>query len=405
MSDNKEFIWLVAGGTMQIPLAKEIKERGYNLLVTDGNPDAPCRELADQFVVVDTYDIFAHLNLAQSLKERPVAVLTAGADVGPTVSALTDEFDLPGADYEVAKRVRNKAEMRRALNLDYPAWTEIRFDEMDHSFSWRMHCRRKGIDQYPCVVKPLEGAGSRGITFVDSPWKWHDAVKKARLADKKRNKTFLVEQYIKSETEIATDNFIVDGDVVFANAVKRYFSKDIFGIELGHMNPYTLNAEIKRKIQFAAKTLGVVWGPFKCDFICHPDRGWIIAECATRLSGGFDHMYAAKIATGKDITGYMLDMALGNEVKAKGDRRLWNTNKKFAFTYAPILEPGKFTEIHFPTNFPSLKYIFNTAKNGTIEKLENCSQRPLFLIVEGDTEFQTIRCAKTIEKAIEVEYE
>jgi len=407
---SNKYVFVVAGGIMQTPLLKEIKSRGYNILLTDGNPDAPGKEYADTFVVLDTYDVFGHLNLAESLQEFPIAVLAVAADVGPTVSALADEFDLPGVGYEIAKNVRNKAKMRQILDLDYPIWKEIAYNDMEPAMVWRHHCRRKDHEQfYPCVVKPLEGAGSRGVTLVNTPFKWATAIKNARLADDGKNKTFLVEQYLPGEVEIATDNFIIDGKVVFANAVKRYFSKDVFGLELGHMNPYILNTEIKRKIRFAAKALGVDWGPFKCDFIYSKQYGWVIAECATRLSGGLDHMFAAKVATGKDITGFMLDMALGKEVKVKGDRRLWNTNKKFAFTYAPILKPGKVKKINYPMpendEYPYLKHVFITVKNGVIEKLENCTQRPLFLIVEGDTEYQAIKRAKIVEKAIEIEYE
>ena len=60
--------------------------------------------------------------------------------------------------------------------------------------------------------------------------------------------------------------------------------------------------------------------------------------------------------------------------------------------------------MHIP-EFPWLKHSFITMKNNTIEKLQNCSQRPLFLIVEGDTEFDAIKKAKIIEKALEIRYE
>ena len=405
---SNRYVWVVAGGIMQIPMLKEIKSRGYKILLTDGNPDAPGKEYADQFVVLDTYDVFGHLNLASALQETPIAVLAVAADVGPTISAIADEFDLPAVDYEVAKSVRDKAKMREILGIDFPVWKEIQFNELEPALSWRLQCRRKGLDQYyPCVVKPLNGAGSKGVTIVKTPFKWDKATKDARAYTKEGN-SFLVEQYIDAEIEIATDNFIIDGKVVFANAVKRYFSKDIFGLELGHLNPYTLNTEIKRKIEFAAKQLDVDYGPFKCDFIYNEKYGWVIAECATRLSGGFDHMYAANVATGKDITGFMLDVALGEKLSLR-DKRLWNTNKKFAFTYAPILKPGKVADISIPEcnsdEHPYLKYVFVTMKNDTIEPLINCTQRPLFIITEGDTEYQAIKNAKIIERNIKIEYE
>ena len=83
---------------------------------------------------------------------------------------------------------------------------------------------------------------------------------------------------------------------------------------------------------------------------------------------------------------------------------MWNTNKKFAFTYAPILKPGIVKKLSVP-KYDYMKHIFVTMKNNTIEKLQNCSQRPLFYIVEGNSELDAIKKAKTIEREIEIEYE
>ena len=215
--------------------------------------------------------------------------MSAGADIGPTVSALADEFGLPAVDYEVAVRVRNKAEMRKTLELDYPVWLVLPYNDISPEMSWKNQCKRYGVDPYPCVIKPLEKAGSRGVSLVRNPFDWYRAEKSARNADLDC-RYYLVEQYIENDfTEVATDNFVLPGGkIVYANAVKRYFSKDIFGLELGHINPFKLNTEMKRKISFAVKKLGVDFGPFKCDFIYNENYGWVIAECATRLSGGFD---------------------------------------------------------------------------------------------------------------------
>ena len=45
---NKEAIWLFAGGPMQAPAAKKIKDDGFQLILTDMNPDCYCNKYADE---------------------------------------------------------------------------------------------------------------------------------------------------------------------------------------------------------------------------------------------------------------------------------------------------------------------------------------------------------------------
>ena len=77
----EEWIWIIAGGLMQVPLIKEAQSRGYKVCVSDQNPRAPGCSIADQVVELSTYDIQGHIDAAESMTHKPAAVLTAGADV------------------------------------------------------------------------------------------------------------------------------------------------------------------------------------------------------------------------------------------------------------------------------------------------------------------------------------
>ena len=81
MASKSKYVWVIAGGIMQIPLMEEIKSRGLKIFCTDGDKNCPGAGIADQFVQLDTYDVYGHLDLAASMSDKPIAVLTAGADV------------------------------------------------------------------------------------------------------------------------------------------------------------------------------------------------------------------------------------------------------------------------------------------------------------------------------------
>lgn len=392
-----EFIWVIAGGEMQIPLINECLGRGYKVFCTDGDPSCIGADYADQFVPIDTYDVYGHIDLASSMSEKPIAVLTAGADVGPTVSAVADELDLLAVDYEVAKTVRNKAKMREALGASHPVYIVVDYRREDQTrILWERACEMSNIDPYPCVLKPLERAGSRGVSLVTSPFGFSRAQRSAEIADNGMNREFIIEEYISGE-HIATDSFILNGKVKVANAVYRVFSDEYFGVEMYHINPYDPPKKVRDIIKHVAKRLGVDWGALKVDFVYNEQYGWVVEECATRLSGGFDSMYAAPLATGKNLMGYMLDMALGNKPNNKD---LWNTKKKFACTYAPHFEPGHM--VAFPTYDEGLEY--ESKMNTNVEPLTDCSKRPYFFITVGDTAYQAYRHALLVERGLDVSY-
>ena len=146
------------------------------------------------------------------------------------------------------------------------------------------------------------------------------------------NKVALIEEYLQVECEVAFDFFVENGHLVLASSAYRIFEKGKFGIELGHINPWKPPKELIALSKKVAEKLGVTFGPLKLDYIYDKRYGWILEECATRLSGGFDHMVTGKLI-GKDVTGVMLDVALG---KPANPTKLVAKKDKFACAYAPL---------------------------------------------------------------------
>jgi len=73
---ESNWVFLVAGGLLQVPAAKAIKELGYNLCVSDRDLGCACAGLADHFVELDTFDIEGHIDFVQSWPYGFAAVFT-----------------------------------------------------------------------------------------------------------------------------------------------------------------------------------------------------------------------------------------------------------------------------------------------------------------------------------------
>src|SRR3990167_125198 len=393
---KQDFVWIVAGGPMQVPLIEEFKNRNLEVLVSARNPDAPGCKIADEVIGIDTYDVGMHLEIAEKMSVKPIAVATMGADVGPTVSALAEYFGLYAETTEVASRCRNKIEMRKTLNAPHPVFITTRDIDMIHT-TWTGKCIFAGVPAYPCVLKPAELSGSRGVSIIRTAFDWHRAIERAKRAAPKA-RIFLVEEYI-TGPEVAVDFFVINGKLILANAVYRLFHH--FGLEAGHINPYHPPQELLDLAQAAAEKLGVTTGPFKADFICSPRYGWVLVECATRLSGGWDSELTCPIATGRDLVGAMADYALYNRVSK---RKLKIKKDKYACAYAPLLNPGKVSAWKVPENLPGLhKVIINSMDE--IDLIDDCTKRPVFVITEGDSPYQAYRRALKATRNIEVIYD
>jgi len=392
---KKPWVWLLGGSRMSEPMCHEIKNRGYELLLTDRNPSCHCRQFADRFYPklpkgntshYSVYDPFNNLAIARleggsGSKYGPAsAVLTIGTDAGPMVSQLSFFFDLPRIHTSTALSVKDKIRMRSLIDSDYPNWMLI-----DKCFS-------DAPLSLPFVAKLPNLSGSRGFQLIKSTNDWQVY----QYANKDED-AILVEEYMEGvdlrpewreygfdTSEVALDFFVQDGQVIYANGALRLFWADMAGIEAGHINPFEADEEIMALAQGAAAKLGVNWGPFKMD-LKYTRQGWAILECATRLSGGFDHGFTAPLATGRNITSAMLDVALGGHVDSE---KLLNRKGKFAACYAPRFEQGKIGGFNYPED--GLDLIFEN-HNGQINKLTCNQDRPLFLIKQGDTEDEALK--------------
>ena len=368
-----EYVCVVGGGLLQVPVIEELKSRGYGIIVIDRDPKCAARKLADIFMNIDTYDWNKTLNCLDIIKLEQV--ITDAADIGPTVSAISEAHNLPNhCSYESAVRTKNKALMRRAINLEHPVFVVADNPQYatDLSVAWGNVAINNNISQFPCVVKTSCNSASRGITIVRNLSDFTSALESAKHSVTNISsscKMVVVEEYISGQ-EYSCDWLVDNGKVYFVNGASRIFSK--FGIEMGHINPWDVSHDDMHIIQGIAETavrkLNVERGPFKMDLIKTEKYGWCLLECATRWSGGFDHTHTAKMATGRDLVKVLVDYTLTGKFDAND---LVYKSRNYAAAYAPIFEPGKIKGWKGENFIP--------LETHEIVPVEHCANRPVFV--------------------------
>lgn len=375
-----DFVWVIGGGLLQVPIIQEFKKRGYDVLVSDRDIKCAGGQFADSVIQLDTYDLDAHGMYAQMLEQAPVAVVADAIDVGPTVSMLAEIYGLPACSYQAADKARNKALMRLALDLPHPIYTIVLPDDEvnDVLHFWYTHCAMHDLVAFPCIVKPVDNSASRGVTKCHNAAELAEAITYARMYNKYAT-SVLIEECL-SGRERATDWFVQDRQVYYVNGAERFFEGVL---ETGHINPAPLpNREMQQLANLAAQRLGVRTGPFKLDFMYDDRYGWCILECATRWSGGFDHTHTQVYATGRNLVELLADYALTGRFDVTRLDYEWH---KYAMAYAPVLPEGKKLRpehIERIKELPGVQEVI-VRQYGISKPWYSCADRQVFIITVG----------------------
>jgi biotin carboxylase len=114
----RERIIILGAGVMQGPAIRIARELGLFAVVADGNPDAPCASMADQFAHIDLKDKEGIEAFARSLQNDGglAGIMTAGTDFSATVAWVAEKLGLPGIPYEAALNASDKARMRACFD-------------------------------------------------------------------------------------------------------------------------------------------------------------------------------------------------------------------------------------------------------------------------------------------------
>ncbi len=226
--------------------------------------------------------------LAQTVANSPLDAVLALDDSGAKVAALlAARLGLPHNDPTAAEAARNKFRMRSLLaacGAPTPAFEEFHTDQERKKIIAQAE-RRIG---YPCVVKPEELNGSRGVIRANNRNELATAVRRltALIGE---GQPFLIEGYIPG-IEVALEG-LLDRQRLHVLALfdkpdpleGPYFEETIY------VTPSRLAPKAQRAIveaaEMAARGLGLQTGPVHAELRVNTSGPWIV-EVAGRAIGG-----------------------------------------------------------------------------------------------------------------------
>ncbi|HRN67731.1 MAG TPA: ATP-grasp domain-containing protein [Promineifilum sp.] len=226
--------------------------------------------------------------IAEYAQHNPLSAILSVDDSGSLVAAAASNLlGLPHNDPAAAVAARDKAVMRRMLGAGGVAVPWFReYTTADDPAVVSAEA------PYPCVVKPVNLNGSRGVMRADSPSRLISAIERlTRLitTDNPDPRPYLVEEYLPG-VEVALEGMLNRGALtVLALFDKPDPLEGPFFEETIYVTPSRLPVGTQTAIEAtttaAARALGLVSGPIHAELRINEGGVWII-EIAGRSIGG-----------------------------------------------------------------------------------------------------------------------
>lgn len=224
-------LMLLGGIRYLLPAIEAAHRRGCYVITVDYLPNNIAHKYSDEFHNVSILDKEKILKLAINLKID--GILSYAVDPGVVTAAyVAEQLGLPfTCSYEVACILQNKVLFRQFLS-------ENSFNVPDAKGYKNVEQAIKEIDtfNYPVIVKPVDSAGSKGVSLVSSSAELKNAISFA--VNESHNGHFIIEQFLDLDgSQSSADCFSVNGNLVYAD-----FSDQQFDSEAS--NPFTPSMEI-----------------------------------------------------------------------------------------------------------------------------------------------------------------
>jgi biotin carboxylase len=285
---------VLGAGPAQLGLLEAARERGLHVIAADRDPQAAGFEHADERAVISTDDEPA---LGRHARAREIdGVISPGADWAVGVAArIAERMGVPHPiDGATAGLTTSKARQReRFAEAGVPQPRVVRAGEEP---------------VLPCVVKPADQQGQRGLSIVRARGELEAAV--ASAVEVSRGGGYLIEELVEGP-EVTVNAVSVDGAFVPLAVTDRLTAEPpAHGVALAHVWRSESDTEAAvEAAEAAAAALGVRNGPTYTQIRLGRD-GPRVMELAARLGGGHD-AELVEAATGVPLNSLALDFALG----------------------------------------------------------------------------------------------
>ena len=296
---------IIGASILQLPAIKKAKELGYYVGVADYDPNAVGIKFADEYFNVSTIDIDGVTRVAENFK--PDGIMTLATDMPMrSVSEASKKCGLPGITMDTAIKATDKGEMIKAFEkngVEHP-WYFIAQDETEFETI-------KEKVSFPCIMKPTDSSGSRGVVLVNSVYELENEYSYTK--DNSRGGGVIIEEYM-TGSEVSVEIMTLNGEPYVLQVTDKLTTGAPHFVEMGHSQPSRLGKENVDKIKDlacrAVKAVGIDNGPAHVEIMLTPN-GPKMVELGARMGGDCITTHLVPLSTGIDMVKATIKTACG----------------------------------------------------------------------------------------------
>jgi len=278
-------LMLLGGIRYLLPAIEAAHKHGIHVITVDYLPNNIAHQYSDEYHNVSILDKEAVLTLARKLNID--GILSYAVDPGVVTAAyVAEKMDLPfSCSYKTACILQDKALFRRYLiENGFNAPHAKGYSNPDDVI------KDEGYFKWPVIVKPVDSAGSKGVTKVENPSKIKDAI--CHALNESHNGHFIIEDYLEKEgLSSGSESFFIDGKLKYNAFYDQYFDSEA-------TNPFTPSAEcwptnkaedvqieVRKQLQHLGTLLHFRTGLFNIEWRICKDGKVYLMEVSPRAGG------------------------------------------------------------------------------------------------------------------------
>lgn len=302
-------LMLLGGARYALPVIEAAHKLGIYVITCDYLPDNIAHKYSDEYANVSIIDKEAVLKKAQELQID--GILSFACDPGvDTCYYVAEKMGLPGHPSKSVDILQNKALFRKFLTEnDFNVPKAKGYTNIDKAIA------DKDCFNWPVIVKPVDSAGSKGVTKVNTIDELRPAAEFA--INYSKTNSFIVEEFIQQQGYSSdSDSFSVDGKLIFVSFSNQHFDPKA-------NNPYTpsayswpstmlaeIQAELRNELQRLITLLDLKTSLYNIETRLGTDGKPYIMEISPR-GGGNRLSEMLRYASGTDLITNSVRSAVG----------------------------------------------------------------------------------------------
>ena len=301
-------IAIIGSGELQTPLILKAKNMGCETYVFSKRNNTLGEKECTSFYNIDVLNIEEILKICKELKIDGITSIASDITTKAVVH-IAKKMNLVGNSLETLEKTTNKYKMRKAFReagLITPNNFLISDVEQINDIISQL--------SYPCIIKPIDRAGSAGVIKVDSDTDLKNSI--LYSMNESISKQIIIEEYIEGN-EYSCECISFKGNHKKLVFTQKFTTGSPNFVEIGHIQPAKFEIdenEIEKIIFKGLDALGIKDGASHVEFKIKPNKEIVIIEIGARMGGDFIGSSLVPLSTGIDYMELVINIALNEPV-------------------------------------------------------------------------------------------